>query len=150
MGDALLRGYRVVEIAHPLTEYAGLVLAGLGADVYLVEPPQGSTTRQRNPRVPGAGDSPRASIAFLSRNTNKKSVVIDASNSDDRNLLDRLIERSDVLIKSSDSELASCVDDETIPTVVTVTIDHHTASPKLVMVASAALRSVSSIASDAT
>ena len=121
MGDALLRGYRVVEIAHPLTEYAGLVLAGLGADVYLVEPPQGSATRQRNPRVPGAGDSPRASIAFLSRNTNKKSVVIDASNSDDRNLLDRLIERSDVLIKSSDSELASCVDDETIPTVVTVT-----------------------------
>ena len=121
MGDALLRGYRVVEIAHPLTEYAGLVLAGLGADVYLVEPPQGSVTRQRNPRVPGAGDSPRASIAFLSRNTNKKSVVIDASNSDDRNLLDRLIERSDVLIKSSDSELASCVDDETIPTVVTVT-----------------------------
>ncbi len=121
MGDALLRGYRVVEIAHPLTEYAGLVLAGLGADVYLVEPPQGSATRQRNPRVPGAGDSPRASIAFLSRNTNKKSVVIDASNSDDRNLLDRLIERSDVLIKSSDSELVSCVDDETIPTVVTVT-----------------------------
>ena len=46
MGDALLRGYRVVEIAHPLTEYAGLVLAGLGADVYLVEPPQGSATTQ--------------------------------------------------------------------------------------------------------
>ena len=41
MSEALLSGYRVVEIAHPLTEYAGLVLAGLGADVYLVEPPQG-------------------------------------------------------------------------------------------------------------
>ncbi|MEE3133177.1 MAG: CoA transferase [Pseudomonadota bacterium] len=121
MGAALLRGYRVVEIAHPLTEYAGLVLAGLGADVYLVEPPHGSTTRQRNPRVPGAGDSARGSIAFLARNTNKKSVVIDASNSNDRNLLDRLVERSDVLIKSSDSELASCVADETLPTVVTIT-----------------------------
>ena len=76
MSAALLRGYRVVEIAHPLTEYAGLVLAGLGADVYLVEPPQGSTTRQRNPRVPGAEDSARGSIAFLSRNTNKKLSLI--------------------------------------------------------------------------
>ena len=121
MSAALLRGYRVVEIAHPLTEYAGLVLAGLGADVYLVEPPQGSATRQRNPRVPGAGDSPRGSIAFLSRNTNKKSVVIDSSNSDDRDLLNRLIERSDVLITSCDSELASCIDDRAVPTAVTIT-----------------------------
>ena len=49
INEGLLSGCRVVEIAHPLTEYAGLVLAGLGADVYLVEPPQGSATRNRNP-----------------------------------------------------------------------------------------------------
>ena len=121
MSEALLSGYRVVEIAHPVTEYAGLVLAGLGADVYLVEPPQGSATRQRKPRIPEAGDSPRGSIAFLSRNMNKKSVVIDASNGDDRDLLNGLIERSDVLIAHADSELISCLDAETVPTTVTIT-----------------------------
>ena len=121
MSEALLKGYRVVEIAHPLTEYAGLVLAGLGADVYLVEPREGSATRQRKPRVPEAGDSPRGSIAFLSRNMNKKSVVIDASSGDDRDLLNGLIERSDALIAHADSELNSCLKAETVPTTVTIT-----------------------------
>ena len=58
MSHGLLSGFRVVEIAHPLTEYAGLVLAGLGADVFLIEPPGGASTRARQPRLPDAGDSP--------------------------------------------------------------------------------------------
>ena len=132
INEGLLSGCRVVEIAHPLTEYAGLVLAGLGADVYLVEPPQGSATRNRNPRVPGAGDSLRGSIAFLSRNTNKKSVVIDSSNGDDRDLLNRLIERSDVLIASRESELAWCVDHETVPTAVTITDERRLGTSSIV------------------
>ena len=35
MSNGLLAGLRVVELAHPLTEYAGLVWAGLGAEVLL-------------------------------------------------------------------------------------------------------------------
>lgn len=97
MANGLLSGFRVVEIAHPLTEYAGLVLAGLGADVFLIEPPGGADTRRRKPRVPDAGDSLRGSMAFLARNINKKSVLIDIANADDRALLAGLCERADVV-----------------------------------------------------
>ena len=36
-----LAGIRVIELADELGEYCGKLLAGLGADVIKVEPPQG-------------------------------------------------------------------------------------------------------------
>ena len=92
----LLRNLRVVEMAHPLTEYAGAIWAGLGAEVWLVEPPGGAATRCRRPTVPGA-QSPRSSLAFLARNTNKKSVVIDPDQPTQVRLLRDLCARADVV-----------------------------------------------------
>ena len=43
----MLAGLRVVEFADELAEYAGLILAGLGAEVIKVEPPEGSPARGR-------------------------------------------------------------------------------------------------------
>ncbi len=103
----LLANLRVVEIAHPLTEYAGLVLAGLGAEVLLIEPPGGSPTRQREPRVPGAGSSSRGSIAFLARNANKRSVVVDPGLAADRELFARLARRADVVLSVDGHPLAT-------------------------------------------
>ena len=103
---ALLSDLRVVEIAHPLTEYAGLVLAGLGAEVLLIEPPTGAFTRQRRPRVAGAGESTRGSVAFLARNANKKSVVIDLDQDPDVALLEVLSRRADVVLSVTESPFA--------------------------------------------
>ena len=114
----LLANLRVVEIAHPLTEYAGLVLAGLGAEVCLIEPPQGSPTRAREPRVPGAGASSRGSIAFLARNANKRSVVIDPEAAADRELFARLSRRADVVLSIDGHPLAADIASET--SVVTI------------------------------
>ena len=43
---AYLRGIRVLELADETGEYAGRVLAGLGADVVKVEPSEGEATRR--------------------------------------------------------------------------------------------------------
>ena len=104
----LLSGVRVVELAHPLTEYAGLNWAALGAEVWLVEPPQGAASRRRRPQLPCVGDSMRASAAFLARNGGKKSVVVDPRSAEDRQLLHALCERADVLFSADgtpDTEL---------------------------------------------
>ena len=45
----MLDGVRVIEVADEKAEYAGLLLAGLGADVIKVEPPGGGSTRRIGP-----------------------------------------------------------------------------------------------------
>lgn len=115
----LLRNLRVVEMAHPLTEFAGGIWAGLGAEVWLVEPPGGAATRFRRPSVPGA-DSPRSSLAFLARNANKKSVVVDPGDPVQIRLLRDLCERADVVFDADASPFHS-VDLRTSTPTVTVT-----------------------------
>ncbi|MER3421450.1 MAG: CoA transferase, partial [Chloroflexota bacterium] len=44
-----LNGIRVVELAGPLGEWCGRLLAGMGADVIKVEPPGGAATRAIGP-----------------------------------------------------------------------------------------------------
>ena len=95
----LFEGVRVAEISHPLTEYAGALWARLGAEVYLVELPEGGETRRRLPRVPAAGESSRGSMAFLARNAGKRSVVFDADSEADREALRTLCESVDVLAR---------------------------------------------------
>ncbi len=101
--ETLYDGVRIVEIGHSLTEHAGRIMAALGAEVWLIEPPGGAVIRHRNPRVPDVGDSCRGSLAFLARNPGKRSVVIDPDNPDDVLLLHGLIARSDVVIDAEPS-----------------------------------------------
>lgn len=121
MSNGLLAGLRVVELAHPLTEYAGLIWAGLGAEVLLVEPPDGALARRRRPRVPGSGESTRGSVAFLARNTNKKSVVIDPDDADDVAVLRGLCARADVVFDADGSPFRALEAATEAPVAVTVT-----------------------------
>ena len=73
---AMLAGLRVIEIADERAEYTGLLLAGLGAEVVKIEPPEGNATRRIGPFLedrPG----PERSLFFWNYNRNKKSVVLD-------------------------------------------------------------------------
>jgi len=122
--QGILSGLSVVEIAHPLTEYAGCVLAGLGADVWLIEPPGGAVTRQRLPAIPAAKpDSSRASMDFLTRNVNKKSVVVNAASADDQQLLIDLCNRADIVLDVDPDPLHSIVNGAAPQTRITLT-DH--------------------------
>ena len=117
----LFDGVRVVEIGHPLTEYAGALWARLGAEVYLVEPPEGVETRRRLPRVPGAGESSRGSMAFLARNAGKRSVVYDADSVRDREALLTLCDSADVLLDTDGSAFHEIVAESRASVAATVT-----------------------------
>ena len=57
-GPGMLAGLRVIEIADERAEYTGLLLAGLGAEVIKIEPPEGNGTRRIGPFLddqPGHG-----------------------------------------------------------------------------------------------
>ncbi|HEY0648897.1 CoA transferase [Phenylobacterium sp.] len=72
-----LAGLKVVEVAHDIGgEFAGLLLAQMGAEVVKLEPPEGSPTRQVGPFAKGQVD-PNASLNFWYYNSNKKSVTAD-------------------------------------------------------------------------
>src|SRR4051812_34068056 len=71
-----LDGVRVVEISHEHVAYAGKLLADLGAEVTVVEPPGGSVQRAYGPFLddrPG----PERSLWWWHYNTSKRSVVAD-------------------------------------------------------------------------
>lgn len=94
-----LTGVRVVEVGCEHVAWAGRLLADLGAEVTVVEPPGGSVQRTYGPFAddrPG----PERSLWWWHYHASKRSVVSDLSRPDDRLL--RLVERADVLLVSDD------------------------------------------------
>lgn len=96
---ANLADLRVVELADEQAEYCGLVLAGLGADVVKVEPPEGNSTRRIGPFL----NEPDAeqSLHFWNYNRGKRSVVIDVLTAPGAARLRELLSQTDVYIDSS-------------------------------------------------
>jgi len=83
----------IVETAErPCGEYCGKLLADFGAEVIKVERPGGCPTRGMGPVVDGT------SAVFGFFNTNKKSVVLDLTDGQDRARLDLLLARATALI----------------------------------------------------
>jgi crotonobetainyl-CoA:carnitine CoA-transferase CaiB-like acyl-CoA transferase len=92
-----LEGIVIVETAHrPAGEYAGRLLADLGAEVIKVEPPGGAPTRRMGPFKNGES----ALFDFL--NAGKRSVVLDLAASGGRAALDPLLARANALIDDHD------------------------------------------------
>ena len=87
-----LEGVRVVEFAHMVMgPSCGLVLADLGAEVIKVEPPAGDNTRRLE--AAGAGFFP----VF---NRNKKSLAIDLSRPQGKEIVLKLLRTADVLTEN--------------------------------------------------
>ncbi len=95
-----LAGIRVVEVGDRLGEYCGLVLAGLGAEVVRVEPPEGVESRRMGPFVDDVPD-PERSLHFWAYNRGKRSVVLDLETDDGRAGLEELAAASDVLLDAT-------------------------------------------------
>ena len=81
-------------IAAPMV---GKLLADLGATVVKIEPPGGEMARQRGP-FRGHQVDPEASGTFLYLNSNKRSVVLDLSQSAGRARLEELVRQADLLL----------------------------------------------------
>src|SRR6478752_2150048 len=94
---SFLAGVRVIEIANELGEYAGKVLAGLGAEVIKVEPPGGEETRRYGPFYedkPGSENS----LYFWHYNFGKKGVTLDLDTTGGRERLRDLASGAAVLL----------------------------------------------------
>jgi crotonobetainyl-CoA:carnitine CoA-transferase CaiB-like acyl-CoA transferase len=99
-GPGMLAGLRVIEVADERAEYTGLLLAGLGAEVVKIEPPEGNATRRIGPFFEDEPGLDR-SLFFWNYNRNKKSVVLDLREMLAREHMLRLLEGADVLLDAS-------------------------------------------------
>ena len=78
----MLQGLRVLDVAEQLGALVGRFLADLGADVIKIEPPQGDVGRRAMPFI-GEGVE-RLSLSFVRANVNKRSVVLDLGERQDK------------------------------------------------------------------
>ena len=94
---AALDDLRVLEIGDESGEYAGRLLAGMGADVVKLEPPGGAPSRRIGPF---AGDTPHpdGSLHFWHYNVGKRTAIIDLARPEARGLLARLARTFDVIV----------------------------------------------------
>jgi crotonobetainyl-CoA:carnitine CoA-transferase CaiB-like acyl-CoA transferase len=95
-----LRGVRVVDLTRAVAgPFATMLLADLGADVVKVEPSGGDIPRFSGPFT--RDDRERAfGGLFGSINRNKRGVVLDLDQPDDRQELLRLVDGADVLVEN--------------------------------------------------
>ncbi|MFT7650232.1 MAG: crotonobetainyl-CoA:carnitine CoA-transferase CaiB-like acyl-CoA transferase [Candidatus Poriferisodalaceae bacterium] len=95
----MLSGFRVLDLTDERGQLGGKLLSDLGADVVLVEPPGGSTSRQLGPF---AGDQPGVdrSLFHLAYNRGKQSLVLDLDDVGGRHQLLELVADADLLIES--------------------------------------------------
>lgn len=96
-GTGPLAGVRVLDLADRPAALAGRLLADLGAEVILVEPPGGNPVRHLAPfadDLPG----PERSFAHHYLNANKRSVILDLDDGIDRDRFVDLVATADVVI----------------------------------------------------
>lgn len=93
--------HRVLDLSDERGQACGAVLAALGADVILVEPPGGSPSRRVGPFA-GDVEHPDRSLFHWSYNRGKRSMRLDLDDPGDRAALLRLVEDADVLVESFD------------------------------------------------
>lgn len=100
MTDSALDGVRVVDLSEGIAgPYASKLLAGLGAEVIKVEPPEGDVSRRGGPYLDSAASS-ETPARFLFLNTGKQSVTLHLDTDAGRAQLLRLCESAGILIES--------------------------------------------------
>lgn len=89
----------VLDIAGPAGGYCGKLFADMGAELILIEPEGGASSRRDEPRLHGR-DDPDASLVFHYQNTNKKSIILDLDSEGGQAALRKLAGRANLLIES--------------------------------------------------
>ncbi|MDO8671290.1 MAG: CoA transferase [Dehalococcoidia bacterium] len=90
---------RVLDLAGEMGVYCGKLLADLGAEVIKVEPPGGDPIRRVGPFVDD-DPHPEKSLYWFQFNTNKKSITLDITTADGKEILRRLAATSDIIIET--------------------------------------------------
>ena len=94
-----LDGVTVLDFSDEFGQYAGKLLADLGADVIRIELPGGHPARSRPPFAQDNADR-HSSLAWWYHNAGKRSVTIDLTQHDGRFLFEQLIPHVDIVLES--------------------------------------------------
>ncbi len=98
-----LDGITILEIGEQPGDYAAMLLAGLGAEVIKIEPPEGAASRRIGPFASDAND-PEQSLFFWRYNLNKKSVVLEVDDPASEPTLTSLASKADVVLLAGEYE----------------------------------------------
>ena len=102
-----LASLRILDLASGSFGYAGRLLAGFGADVIKVEPPDGDPVRGWPPFT-GDEEHIERSLRHLHLSAAKRSITIDLDHEQGRDLLRRVVRECDAVVESFDpGELAA-------------------------------------------
>jgi crotonobetainyl-CoA:carnitine CoA-transferase CaiB-like acyl-CoA transferase len=93
-----LQGVRIVEVASEHGALAGKILADLGAEVVVVEPPGGHPSRWFEP-FSGDVAGPERSLWWWYYNAGKQSVALDLDEPDGASLFADLVQSSDLVLE---------------------------------------------------
>jgi benzylsuccinate CoA-transferase BbsE subunit len=91
--------YRVLDLTDEKGFFCGKILAELGADVLMIEPPAGSPSRNIGPFY-GDIPHPERSLLWLAHNTGKRGITLNIETHDGQELFKRLAQSADVVIES--------------------------------------------------
>ncbi len=97
----MLSSYRVLDLTDERGHLAGLMLAQMGAEVILIEPPGGSSIRRLGPFAGDVDDGERA-LHHWCYNRGKRSVVLDLDTVDGQEAVRTLAAGADIVIQSAD------------------------------------------------
>ena len=95
----MLGNLRVLDLTNERGQLCGQILADLGADVTLVEPPEGSSARRLGPFAGDVIDGER-SLWFWAYNRGKRSITLDIESPAGRDQLRELAAEADFLVES--------------------------------------------------
>lgn len=99
----MLTGLEVLDLADERAGFCTRILALMGARVIKIEPPGGSPERRRGPFIDDIAH-PKKSLSFSYQNTNKLSITLDLSQPQGRQLFQRLVRKTDVLVETFSPE----------------------------------------------
>ena len=91
--EGALSGIKVIDLTRVISgPFCTLLLADMGAEVIKIEPPKGDNVRNQGEFVDGY------SSYFAQFNRNKKSVVLDLYQNEDKEKLKLLLKSADVIV----------------------------------------------------
>ena len=94
-----LDGIKIIELSSDGTAFAGKLLADMGADVIVVEPPGGSAQRRYGPFLDDVV-GPERSLHWWHYNTSKQGITLNLNTSDGRELFKKLADTADVILET--------------------------------------------------
>ncbi|MFL2527120.1 MAG: CoA transferase, partial [Candidatus Azotimanducaceae bacterium] len=101
---SVLKGIRIIELAHERISWAGKLMGDMGADVILVEPEAGEVSRSYPPFLDDQPGEDR-SLYFWHYNTSKRSIVLNLEENSEK--VQELINTADILIEGEPTKRLS-------------------------------------------